>query len=270
MVKRTRGGTLVEILLIVIIIGILSGLFSLSSSHATDKANETACANNRRTLRSAYIVAKTSDNSASFKKLIETIMADYLNAEKVELADSTAVYKKLCPGEGSYSISVKNSSQDIDVVCSKHSVKSAIEEILDIVKKLLNLDAVKEYFADPRRAAAGKTLDSTGPNFGPGVIEALCKELGIDSLNSSFCIERIAKGKDEFNVYYTDNNVNIADLNPKDRCPVYMYKSKTSTVITGTAEIVSKKVTVANNKNVTINVLGVGENVNGESTFKPD
>ena len=102
MVKRTRGVTLVEILLIVIIIGILSGLFSLSSSHATDKANETACANNRRTLRSAYIVAKTSDNSASFKKLIETIMADYLNAEKVELADSTAVYKKLCPGEGSY------------------------------------------------------------------------------------------------------------------------------------------------------------------------
>lgn len=113
-------------------------------------------------------------------------------------------------------------------------------------------------------------MDSTGPNFGPGVIDALCKELGIDSLNSSFCIERIAKGKDEFNVYYTDNNVNIADLNPKDRCPVYMYKSKTSTVITGTAEIVSKKVTVANNKNVTINVLGVGENVNGESTFKPD
>ena len=268
MVKRTRGVTLVEILLIVIIIGILSGLFSLSSSHATDKANETACANNRRTLRSAYIVAKTSDNSASFKKLIETIMADYLNAEKVELADSTAVYKKLCPGEGSYSISVKNSSQDIDVVCSKHSVNSAIEEILDIVKKLLNLDAVKEYFADPRRAAAGKTLDSTGPNFGPGVIEALCKELGIDSLNSSFCIERIAKGKDEFNVYYTDKN--IADLKPGERCAVYMYDSKTGKIISGTVEIVTKTVTGSGGKPVTVNVFGVGENDKGGSTFKAD
>lgn len=137
---------------------------------------------------------------------------------------------------------------------------------MDIIKKLLDLDVVKEYFS--KRKTDGKTLDSTGPNFGPGIIAALCKELGIDSLNSSFCVERVSKNKEDYKVYYTDKN--IADLKPGERCAVYMYDSKTGKIISGTVEIVTKTVTGSGGKPVTVNVFGVGENVKGGSTFKAD
>lgn len=46
-----KAFTLVEMLIVIIVIGILAGLMMISSGSATDKAEETACLNNRKILQ---------------------------------------------------------------------------------------------------------------------------------------------------------------------------------------------------------------------------
>lgn len=72
--KRTArvGFTLIELLIVIVIVGILTGVMMLSSGSATDSARAVACVSNLRSAKLAALVY-FSDNVASSDANIKTV-----------------------------------------------------------------------------------------------------------------------------------------------------------------------------------------------------
>ena len=62
MLKKSKGFTLVELLIVVVIIGILAGMMMLSTGSATAKAEATKIVSNLRNMKAAAIMVYADEN----------------------------------------------------------------------------------------------------------------------------------------------------------------------------------------------------------------
>ena len=99
---QTRGVTLVEILIAVIIIVVLSGIMLIGTDSADEKAKKTACAANKRAITAAYSVRRS---------VISMDLQGFINSEYYNTVDNS---QKTCPSYGLYLASGDN------IICSFH------------------------------------------------------------------------------------------------------------------------------------------------------
>lgn len=81
--RKAKGFTLVELLIVIIIIGILSGMMMLSTGAATDKAEATKILSNMRNIKAATIMYYSDNNQwptsvtvggySSFDKYLDSV-----------------------------------------------------------------------------------------------------------------------------------------------------------------------------------------------------
>lgn len=64
--RKTKGFTLVELLIVIIIIGILAGMMMISIGAATDKAEATKIVSNLRNIKAAAIMFYADENKWDF------------------------------------------------------------------------------------------------------------------------------------------------------------------------------------------------------------
>jgi len=113
---KQHAFTLLELLIVIIVVGILAGIFLLSSGAATEKAKRTTCLGDRRTIEREYIIRKTNDMTESSADIIADIMKT--RGKKVE-SDTGLEYKDICPSKGTYSFTQQDNGV-IVVTCSLH------------------------------------------------------------------------------------------------------------------------------------------------------
>lgn len=70
MLKKSKGFTLVELLIVIIIIGILAGMMMLSTGSATDKAEATKIVANLRNIKSACLLYYADNGEWPSKDII--------------------------------------------------------------------------------------------------------------------------------------------------------------------------------------------------------
>lgn len=123
-----RGFTLVELLMVIVIIGVLSGMLMLSSNASVDLSQKNVCAGNRRVIRSAYIV-KAAENGKPFAATVTDVMADYPKAKEAEVSEKGASYSGLCPSGGNYVLSVDAETGRVSCICTfkDHQTEAELE-----------------------------------------------------------------------------------------------------------------------------------------------
>lgn len=258
---RTRAFTLVEILIVIIIIAILAGILLIVMESSTKSAKAAACAGNVRTLKSGLIIQMVGNPTKSLGSCIQGALFGFPRAVQVSSGDSSAIYDGICPDIGRYIIASKDKGTAVDIYCTEHSGEYGDEVAKAIVDAIANLKETKKYFdaSVSGRKDAGKTLDSTGPNFGPAVIAEISALLKTDMDGQSFAVERAtawASGNEyDFNVYYTTDGSDITKGSVGDTYTVYKYNTTTKSIEKGTVKLTSKTTKDADGVNRTYNVF---------------
>ena len=126
MLKKSKGFTLVELLIVVVIIGILAGMMMLSTGSATAKAEATKIVSDMRNMKAAAIMFY-ADGGGWPTKLGD--LSAYLDG-KIASADTT---KKI--GITTYAIASPDSVLSIQgtVEAGQENVLTALGKLLDVV-----------------------------------------------------------------------------------------------------------------------------------------
>lgn len=213
-----KAFTLVEMLIVIIVIGILAGLMMISSGSATDKAEETRCVADRRSIRSALNIYRAEHGaitSADIKTALEYVLKNNFDNTRGKVEDNNTV-TGICPSGGTYTI--MNADDKITIICDfpgheklKYYTDDEIEKMFS---NLHTTTAFKDrYFSNNGTTIAnrddGGSVDSNGRNIAPTFLDDL--KAMFPGLDLSAYSWRIIVWKDgNYNVYLTkdkfDNN----------------------------------------------------------------
>lgn len=124
--RKSKGFTLVELLIVVIIIGILAGMMMLSTGSATAKAEATKIVSDMRNIKAAAVMYY-ADNDGSWTDKIGHL-SKYLDGN-VTSGDTTPQ----TIGKGSFEIASADGKLDIKVKVADTDVRTALGK-MDAVK----------------------------------------------------------------------------------------------------------------------------------------
>ncbi|MDO5115137.1 MAG: type II secretion system protein [Synergistaceae bacterium] len=253
----TNAFTLVEVLITIVVIGILAGLMMISSGSATDKAEETACLNNRKVLQREYNVRHSTEASKNFESLMDEVLQAQNRGIKIYSSPVFYSISDICPAKGVVAASLPDirDSSRVTVACALHSdnlddtlfvqLSNLLnkEDIVDIHSGNVHVTDLTSYFDTGNRAGnIEATLDSTGVNFGQYFKDYLARITGLDMSSYPWQIQRTSLVKQNGNYNYTISwsTQKIDNLQKGDTISVTRYSTETGKTETGTAKVTTK------------------------------
>ena len=124
--RKSKGFTLVELLIVVIIIGILAGMMMLSTGSATAKAEATKIVSDMRNLKAAAVMYY-ADNSAW--------TTDIASLDKYVDADMTSSDYSLTSADNKIRVSKTVTDTDIKAALDKISAVSKSGDVYSMIVK---------------------------------------------------------------------------------------------------------------------------------------
>ena len=234
--KRTRGFTLVELIIVIAILAILAAILIPGLIGYISTAQESTCLANRATAKRLLL------SETALHGLDETEAAQFLSQNSLPPG-------KICPAGGT--VSLKKDGDTWTVSCSIHqngnTAKSTVEIVNDHVQDLMD-KAFADYFKD---RPSSKELDSTGTNFGTAIRRDLAELLNSPQDQADQYDVRVYRqtvtGKNEYYVYVFDS---LGNHSSGDRIAAtrYVFRSGAdgspvlddSATATGTGQVATK------------------------------
>ncbi|MDO4560168.1 MAG: prepilin-type N-terminal cleavage/methylation domain-containing protein [bacterium] len=206
MLKKSRKAfTLVELLIVLIVIGILAGLMMVSSGSATDKAQETRCVADRRSIKSAINIYRAEHGSYDgFGDKLKDMFDNYHGSD---ISGDVYIMNGICPSGGIYTVPITDDK--IEVKCSVHGLEPKILQAL--TEKLSDkTSAFYKYFITNKK----KVIDSGAVDIEPdsslaGIsyeLKTLLQASGID-INALGSWKVVYEGDNKFTIYYSSEKI---------------------------------------------------------------
>ncbi len=235
MLKKSRKAfTLVELLIVLIVIGILAGLMMVSSGSATDKAQETRCVADKRSIKSAINIYRAEHGSYDgFGDKLKDMFDNYHGSDPV-----TDKIEGICSSGGTYTIA--SADDKITITCSEHddTIVVTADDIILALAKLSKggsadsaLSALFEYFAQngsPNEKA--KTYLDSFSTDAAEITRLLEQQLGISLAGYSWMAVDFGGKNTNYSVYLT--NQDLSRFNAGDKITVTKYETSTGKSIT--------------------------------------
>ena len=247
-----KAFTLVEMLIVIIVIGILAGLMMISSGSATDKAEETRCVADRRSIRSAINIYRAEHWSYDgFGDKLKDMFDNYHGSDPVDNKISG-----ICPSGGIYIITSED--ERITLSCSVHNRVSDSNIAESLIKLgLIGTDwetgEVAKYLAGIDYTNGKKYFDySPGNNQNDEInkiISQLERDLKMSLTGYSVMAVAFSSNTKNYSVYIYPGD--ISKLKVGNQITVTKYETstgKTSTMTTtvGQTKVDGKTVNVIN------------------------
>ena len=253
-----KAFTLVEMLIVIIVIGILAGLMMISSGSATDKAEETACLNNRKILQKEYGIRRAEGALTNFEPIMDDVLKDQTKGEKIYSSPTFYSINGVCPAHGVVAFALPDitDTSRVTVACTVHS--DSLDDTLFVqLSKLLmeaavttgnqNVTDLKSYFNNVSNLKndINATLDSTGLNYGKYFVEYLSRVTGIDLSSYPWQVQRTSlttdnEGNYNYSISWTTQN--ISGLSNGTLVSITKYDTATGTTVSGNAPVKDKVV----------------------------
>ncbi|MCC8056899.1 prepilin-type N-terminal cleavage/methylation domain-containing protein [Cloacibacillus sp.] len=258
---KSGAFTLVEVLIVVIVIGILAGLMMISSGSATDKAEETACLNNRKILQKEYGIRRAEGALTNFEPIMDDVLKDQTKGEKKSSSPTFYSISGVCPSHGVVVFALPDitDTSRVTVACTVHS--DTLDDTLFVqLSHLLNKEEIvkikigdkyvtdlKSYFnyVSNLKDDINATLDSTGLNYGKYFVEYLSRVTGIDLSSYPWQVQRTSlktdnEGNYNYSISWTTQN--ISGLSNGTLVSITKYDTATGTTVKGNAPVKEKTV----------------------------